>query len=156
RRLASEREPRLWPSLRRGFCRMRRRFLQDRPHAVQSGPRRGDGAGDRAMFPPRAHRRGAARALLRPAVTRVIIFVDEPDWHCRRLLAAFERRQSTASVVSLRRCGFQLGNEGAGVAIPGFETGLPDAVLVRNIPTGSFEQITFRLSILHALRELGV
>ncbi len=89
-------------------------------------------------------------------MTRVVIFADEPDWHCRRLLAAFERRHATTSVVSLRQCGFELGNGGTGVVIPGFETNLPDAALVRNIPNGSFEQVTFRLSILHALRELGM
>ncbi len=89
-------------------------------------------------------------------MTRVVIFADDPDWHCRRLLAAIERRRATTAVVSLRQCGFELGNGGAGVFIPGFETGLPDAALVRNIPNGSFEQVTFRLSILHALRDLGV
>ncbi len=89
-------------------------------------------------------------------MTRVVIFADEPDWHCRRLLAAFERRHATTSVVSLRHCGFELGNGGPGVVIPGFEMDPPDAALVRNIPNGSFEQVTFRLSILHALREVGV
>jgi len=89
-------------------------------------------------------------------VTRVVIFADEPDWHCRRLLRAFERSGATTAVVSLRQCAFRLGGEGVGVTIPDFERNLPDAALVRNIPNGSFEQVTFRLSILHALRELGV
>jgi tetrahydromethanopterin:alpha-L-glutamate ligase len=87
---------------------------------------------------------------------RVAIFADEPDWHCRRLLRALERRGATTAVVSLRQCAFRLGGEGVGVAIPGFERSLPDVALVRNIPNGSFEQVTFRLSILHALRELDV
>lgn len=89
-------------------------------------------------------------------MTRIVIFADDPDWHCRRLLAAFERRRSTTAVVSLRQCAFDLGNDGPGVVIPDTGASLPDAVLVRNIPSGSFEQVTFRLSILHALRELGV
>jgi tetrahydromethanopterin:alpha-L-glutamate ligase len=89
-------------------------------------------------------------------VTRVVIFADEPDWHCNRLLAAFERRRATASILSLRSCGFRLGGDGSGVLIPGFEAGLPDVALVRNIPNGSFEQVTFRLSLLHSLRELGI
>jgi tetrahydromethanopterin:alpha-L-glutamate ligase len=33
---------------------------------------------------------------------------------------------------------------------------LPDAVMVRGIAGGSFEQVTKRLGVLHALRELGV
>jgi tetrahydromethanopterin:alpha-L-glutamate ligase len=89
-------------------------------------------------------------------VTRIVIFADEPDWHCRRLLVAFEQRQATVSFSSLRQCRFELGGGGTGVAIPGFEIHLPDAALVRNIPNGSFEQVTFRLSLLHALRELGI
>ncbi|HLJ21225.1 MAG TPA: RimK family alpha-L-glutamate ligase [Stellaceae bacterium] len=89
-------------------------------------------------------------------MTRVVIFADEPDWHCRRLLSAFEQRRATISIASLRQCRFELGADGAGMAIPGFEATLPDAALVRNIPNGSFEQVTFRLSFLHALRELGV
>jgi len=89
-------------------------------------------------------------------VTRVVIFADEPDWHCRRLLAAFGQRRAAAGIVSLRRCAFRLGGDGEGVIIPGFEEGLPDMALVRNIPSGSFEQVTFRLSLLHALRELGI
>ena len=40
--------------------------------------------------------------------------------------------------------------------VPGFGRELPDAVLVRGIAGGSFEQVTKRLGVLHALRELGV
>ena len=89
-------------------------------------------------------------------MTRVAIFADDPDWHCRRLMAAFDKRRASASVLSLRRCAFRLGGDGDGLMIPGFETGFPDMALVRNIPNGSFEQVTFRLSLLHALRELGI
>jgi len=42
-----------------------------------------------------------------------------------------------------------------GIAIPGFDN-LPDAVIVRSIAAGSFESITRRLGILHALEALGV
>ena len=40
--------------------------------------------------------------------------------------------------------------------IPGFGQELPDAALVRGIAGGTFEQVTKRLGVLHALRELGV
>ena len=43
-----------------------------------------------------------------------------------------------------------------GLVMPGFGRELPDAVLVRGIAGGSFEQVTKRLGVLHALRELGV
>jgi tetrahydromethanopterin:alpha-L-glutamate ligase len=108
------------------------------------------------VLPPRPHRPCAARSFFRLAVKRVVIFADEPDWHCSRLLAAFERRSAAVTILSLRQCAFALGGDGAGLVIPDFAAHLPDAALVRNIPNGTFEQVTFRLSILHALRELGV
>lgn len=43
-----------------------------------------------------------------------------------------------------------------GFDIPGFEDALPEAAFVRGINAGSFEQVTFRLTILHALRAAGV
>jgi len=87
---------------------------------------------------------------------RLVIFADDPDWHCRRLVAACRRLGAEVVVTSLRRCRFRLGADGAGIEIPGFGGALPDVAVVRNIPSGSFEQVTFRLSLLHALRELDV
>jgi RimK family alpha-L-glutamate ligase len=87
---------------------------------------------------------------------RVAIFVDEPDWHTRRLAGAFEALGASARVAPLGACAFMVGNGGPGVAIPGFEDALPDAALVRSIAKGSFEQVTLRLGILHALATMEV
>src|SRR6185312_15453062 len=87
---------------------------------------------------------------------RIAIFAEEPDWHCRRLGAALRERGAEIAFVSLRQCRFALGAGGPGVAIPGFEERLPDRAIVRFIANGSFEQVTFRLSLLHALAALGV
>lgn len=89
------------------------------------------------------------------AGTRVAIFVDEPDWHSRRLAAAFQRRGVVVVPVSLRACGFDTSTR-SGLILPGSEGTLPDAAFVRQISAGSFEQVTMRLGVLHALRELGV
>ncbi len=40
--------------------------------------------------------------------------------------------------------------------IDGFSERLPDAVMVRSVSGGTFEAVTLRLGILHALRELGI
>ena len=40
--------------------------------------------------------------------------------------------------------------------MPGFDERLPDAVFVRCLSGGSFEAVTLRLGLLHALRESGV
>jgi RimK family alpha-L-glutamate ligase len=87
---------------------------------------------------------------------RVVVFADERDWHCRRLAASCARRGASVALESLRACRFSLGRGGPGIEIPGLGGALPEVALVRAIAAGSFEQVTFRLSLLHALRELGV
>jgi tetrahydromethanopterin:alpha-L-glutamate ligase len=86
---------------------------------------------------------------------RVAIFAEDPDWHCRRLIAAFRRHGGEVVMESLRRCRFHIAGGSAEVEIPALGGGLPDIAFVRSIPNGSFEQVTFRLSLLHALGELG-
>jgi RimK family alpha-L-glutamate ligase len=91
---------------------------------------------------------------------RVALFVDEPDWHARRLTRAFADRGAEAVLVSLRECGFRT-DSGHGLILPGFDgalpgTGLPDGAFLRQISAGSFEQVTMRLGLLHALRALGI
>lgn len=97
----------------------------------------------------------AAERDAAPRRLRVVLFIDGADWHARRLVAAM--RDAGAEVVrtSLTRCRFDTRHP-AGLAIPGFEAGLPDAVFVRTIDAGSFEQVTLRLGMLHALVAAGV
>jgi RimK family alpha-L-glutamate ligase len=86
---------------------------------------------------------------------RIGLAIDDRDWHARALLQAFEVRTVAAIPFGLAGAAFDSGHP-YGVALPGFGAGLPDAVLVRSISGGSFEEVTRRLGILHALRELGV
>ena len=85
--------------------------------------------------------------------SRIALFSERLDWHAKQLLSALRRRGASVKLVSLRACGVDT-TMPFGFAIPGFETALPGAVFVRGIPAGSFEQITMRLGLLHALREL--
>ncbi|ATE62658.1 RimK family alpha-L-glutamate ligase [Thauera sinica] len=87
---------------------------------------------------------------------RVAIFTDETGWHTRRLQRALARRGFEGRCVDLAQCRFETGVPGHGLVIPGFGRDLPVAAMVRGIAGGSLEQITKRLGILHALRELGV
>lgn len=86
---------------------------------------------------------------------RIAIFTDAAGWHGRELKRAAKARGIEANYVSLSDCYFDL-SQRHGVFIPGFESQLPDAAFVRAIPAGSFEQVTLRLSLLHALRKLGM
>jgi RimK family alpha-L-glutamate ligase len=91
-----------------------------------------------------------------PGGPRVAIMTDETGWHTGRLKKALRARGVEARCVDLADCRIDTTWAPYGLAVPGFGHGLPDAVFVRAIAGGTFEQVTLRLGILHALRELGV
>ena len=94
-----------------------------------------------------------ARAV--PAL-RVAIMTDEVGWHTRQIQRALRERGAEGRCLDLADCRIDTTHAWHGLVLPGFGRDLPDAVLVRGIAGGSFEQVTKRLGILHALRELGV
>jgi RimK family alpha-L-glutamate ligase len=85
---------------------------------------------------------------------RIVVFVERPDWHAGRLLRAFAARGARAEAVALSSCGFA--TAGSGIVIPGLDGALPDLAFVRTVASGSFEQVTHRLGLLHALAAAGV
>lgn len=87
---------------------------------------------------------------------RVAIMTDEIGWHTRSLQAALRAHGSQGRCVDLANCSIDTTRNRHGLVIPGFGSALPDAVLVRGIAGGTFEQVTKRLGVLHALRELGI
>jgi len=88
---------------------------------------------------------------------RIVIFVDHADWHTRQLKRAFAAAGVEAVSLSLSDCGFDVVSPvGHGLRLPGFADGLPAGAFVRTVSAGSFEQVTMRLGVLHALRELGI
>jgi tetrahydromethanopterin:alpha-L-glutamate ligase len=89
------------------------------------------------------------------AAPHVAIFAEPADRPAKAIAAELEARGAHARIVSLKACNMD-SRAGAGLAIPGFEARLPDGAMVRNLPTGTFEQVTLRLGVLHALRERGV
>jgi RimK family alpha-L-glutamate ligase len=90
------------------------------------------------------------------AGARVAIMTDETGWHTRELQRALRERGCTGRCLDLAQCRVDTTQSWHGLVLPGYGDALPDAVLVRGIAGGSFEQVTKRLGILHALRDLGV
>lgn len=86
---------------------------------------------------------------------RIAIAADGLDWHVKELVAAFRRCGAHASPMRLSACGFDT-RRAAGLTIKGFDHGLPEGVFVRAIGAGTFEEITLRLGIMHALGECGI
>jgi RimK family alpha-L-glutamate ligase len=91
---------------------------------------------------------------------KIALLNDAPDWHARRLTAAFEARGCEVVCLSLTKCRFDTEPgahaPGFGLAMPGFEDGPPDGAMTRFISSGTLEQITLRLGMLHALQALGL
>ena len=87
---------------------------------------------------------------------RVAIFTDETGWHTRQLQAALRRRGAVGRCLDLADCGIDTAASWHGLVLPGYGRELPDAALVRGIAGGSFEQVTKRQGVLHALQALGV
>jgi RimK family alpha-L-glutamate ligase len=83
------------------------------------------------------------------------LVVDRMDWHAREIAAALTARGFGTAPIRLHLCGIATQNA-SGLRIDGFGERLPDAVIVRSMSGGTFEAVTLRLGILHALRECGV
>jgi RimK family alpha-L-glutamate ligase len=97
---------------------------------------------------------GIARKSPAPML-RIALVGDRIDWHARELAEALAELGARAIPIRLEDCRFET-DTSDGLYLPGFEARLPDAVFVRSLSGGSFEAVTLRLGILHALRESGV
>jgi tetrahydromethanopterin:alpha-L-glutamate ligase len=89
------------------------------------------------------------------AAPTVALISDTNDWHARALAESFAAHGVRAKPLALEACRFETGSA-SGLILPGIAAGLPDAVFVRTMSGGSFEAVTLRLGILHALSEIGV
>ena len=86
---------------------------------------------------------------------RIAVAVDKVDWHAREIARAMSSLGARAIPFRLSAARFDT-DAAFGLNIRGFGNDLPDAVIVRAISGGTFQAVTMRLGILHALRELGV
>src|SRR5215831_9728170 len=90
-----------------------------------------------------------------PSEPIVAIVTDRNDWHARALTKAFAALRARAKPMVLSACRFDTSNSN-GMWMPDFGPRLPDAVLVRDMSGGSFEAVTLRLGVLHALQDIGI
>ena len=87
--------------------------------------------------------------------SKIVIFNDTHGWHSEQLVHALSEHNIFATLCDLADCAIDL-KQANGIRIPNFENTLPDAAMVRGIASGSLEQITLRMDILHTLAELNV
>jgi tetrahydromethanopterin:alpha-L-glutamate ligase len=88
-------------------------------------------------------------------IPRILIVSDKSDARSQGLATRLTQQGAFVATAPLAAIAFDTGSA-SGLAIPGFEGGLPDAVIVRSIAAGSFEAITRRLGVLHTLGRLSV
>ena len=84
----------------------------------------------------------------------VVVLGERGGWHGAGLVRALRDRDVPARQMTFPACAFD-SQAPHGLRLGRGDT-LPRAVVVRSIPGGSFEQVTLRLGLLHALGELGV
>jgi RimK family alpha-L-glutamate ligase len=94
-------------------------------------------------------------AARRADAPTILVVSDQRDWHARQMEAAFTAAGARVERIDLAECGFET-RSASGLELPFLGSRLPDAVHVRTLSAGSFEAVTKRLGVLHALRELGV
>jgi RimK family alpha-L-glutamate ligase len=85
----------------------------------------------------------------------ILVVSDQRDWHARQMETAFATLGARVERIDLADCGFDTRSP-SGLSLPVLGSQLPDAVHVRTLSAGSFEAITKRLGVLHALANLGV
>ncbi|QRM57947.1 RimK family alpha-L-glutamate ligase (plasmid) [Sinorhizobium sp. BG8] len=85
----------------------------------------------------------------------MLIVSDKPDKQVKQLCASFKGFGADPFFCPLADIAFDT-RYPSGIAIPSFDGALPAGVVVRSISSGSFEAITRRLGILHALTHMGV
>ncbi len=86
---------------------------------------------------------------------KVVIFNDAHGWHSEQLVRALALRGIATQLADLAECAVDLSTP-TGLIIPGFDSNLPLAAMVRGIASGSLEQITLRMDVLHTLAKFNV
>jgi tetrahydromethanopterin:alpha-L-glutamate ligase len=92
---------------------------------------------------------------LEPNGPRILLVSEVRDWHSRQMEAAFAAAGAQVARIDLAACDFDT-QSASGLMLPQLGARLPDAVCVRTLSAGSFEAITKRLGVLHALAAVGV
>lgn len=90
-----------------------------------------------------------------PAAPLVGVVADRRDRHAAEVATSLTRLGARAVAVDLSACGIATASP-SGLTLDTLGERLPDAMLIRTMSGGTFEAVTLRLGILHALRERGV
>jgi RimK family alpha-L-glutamate ligase len=85
----------------------------------------------------------------------LVILAAREGWHTRELTRALEARGHTGAIVPYEGLVASIGRR-SGLRSGASDLDRADAVLARIIPTGSLEQIMFRVDALHRLEDRGV
>lgn len=86
---------------------------------------------------------------------KILIVSDKPDGQVKQLRRSFKELGSETIFCPLADIAFDT-RYPSGISVPTLGGALPAGVIVRSISAGTFEAVTRRLGILHALTHLGV
>ena len=144
-------------SLRGDLQAVQGRLLRDRSDALQPGRNRRHRGRNRRELPRREIASGSPRCVVRLTRARRTGGDRSSRWSATSATGTRARWRPRSSRkgrrfarIDLAACGFDTTRE-SGIALQGMGSRLPDAVHVRTLSSGSFEAITKRLGVLHAL-----
>lgn len=106
-------------------------------------------------MPPSAEARDGAAPAAAERGPQIALFIDKFEWHAREMMRAFNKLGARCVPMRLSALSFDT-RRPSGITVPGFGPHLPDLALVRAVGLGTFESITLRLGLLHALEARDV
>jgi RimK family alpha-L-glutamate ligase len=104
--------------------------------------------------------RNSSQAASRPSSAsrsslHLVVLAAREGWHTRELTRALEARGHTGAIVPYEGLVASIGQR-SGLRSRAVDLDRADAVLARIIPSGSLEQIIYRVDALHRLEDRGV
>ncbi len=98
---------------------------------------------------------GSRPSLASRSSLHVVVLAAREGWHTRELTRALEARGHTGAIVPYEGLVASIGRR-SGLRSRAADLDRADAVLARIIPSGSLEQIIYRVDALHRLEDRGV
>ena len=149
---------RLRHALLRDLQALRQRLLSHRPAALQPGRGLADQRDQRPHLPCRPAQSGrAARVPLQ--LMHVVVLSARTGWHTDELCRALAARGHVGVVLPYEALLARMGRTGGSpeaLTAQGVSLFDADAVLARIIPSGTLEQIIYRVDALHWIEDRGV
>lgn len=84
-----------------------------------------------------------------------VVGSDKEEWHVKRLLKELRQQGAEAYLLPITRLRADIGAIPK-ISVRGYPLDDYDALIVRRVPSGTAEQVFYRMDVLHRVEEMGV